>query len=532
MKDKKIIFSLIGIMMFLSLGLNGITASAIPENFPQQAIDNAKIFQPRFFQNGNLTAVMLPMVTTYTYPLDHETSDPTQAKLIFQRTDTTAGCSGNLLDRTHILTAAHCMSDEFGNLVIDNTATSKAYFYSQNGGQEFSYDIVEYNVHPSYDGKGEKGYDIAIITLGAEVDPIFEVKQIDRNGSDDINNFITTRSFGVGGYGSSGNNPSSYPFGIERQALTQIDALGDVMYEGLGMTPVVDYQPGFVLQTDFDNGGTNTDAFNYFFGIPQLGTGTDEDGSTCFGDSGGALYNQAGEITGVNSYIISLSLFNTLTTDVTPELDCSFGEFTGHTRVSSHTDWIDSIISPVSPPSENPITCGPGTILDSNNQCVPDNPVICGNNTTLNIETSTCELDAETTQILADVQTLLSTNNCSPMATTIPEVLVCIDDLIASQSSPTNLAIDTTQNQLQMSKGSVEYFTIYGSGLESGLSITFEGGPKAPSATVTTFSPGGLSMEIEVTSSISGPNKAYTYDLRVTMGTDSVVWTEALVVTP
>ena len=256
------------------------------------------------------------------------------------------------------------------------------------------------------------------------------------------------------------------------------------MYAALGMLPGTDYEPGFVLQTDFDNGGSNTDAFNFFFDFPyQLGTGTDEDGSTCFGDSGGAIYNQAGEVTGVNSYVISLTILNVLTSDVTPELDCSFGEFTGHTRVSSHTTWIDSIIAPiVDPPPTDPITCGTGTTLNtstneceadpqpsqcasgttlntstneceadpqpsqcasgttlntSTNECEADpQPSQCASGTTLNTSTNECELDVATIQILADVNTLLTTNNCSPMATTIGSVLICIDDLIGPPPSP------------------------------------------------------------------------------------------------
>lgn len=367
----------------------------------EKEIFNAKIFKKTILSQNGLSATFQPMLTSYWSPNNDVTDDITQAKLQIFRTDNTGvvGCSGTLIDRNHILSAGHCFADTNGNLVTDPIQNSLAYFYDGLG-NEFVYAITDIVLHPQYDGKGEKGFDLSIATLDTDVDPIIPTIQLDRNSNDDINNNIRVESFGVGGYGQTGYDSTLFPFGIERRAFTQIDALGDTMYQALGMISGIDYEPGYVLQTDFDNGGSNTDAFAYFFGITQRGTGNDTDGSTCYGDSGGAIFNQFGEATGVNSYVTSLSIFGS-TTDVTPELDCSFGEFTGHIRVSKHTAWIDSIISSIPDPDPNPdpLTCGTGTIEDTTlNQCVIDYNSIdvsafCGTGTMYDSVSNQCIVD-------------------------------------------------------------------------------------------------------------------------------------------
>lgn len=101
--------------------------------------------------------------------------------------------------------------------------------------------------------------------------------------------------------------------------------------------------PGSVLQYDFDNGNPENDAFDFFFAKPDTGLGTDEVMSAP-GDSGGPS-QKMGILTGVTSYGMTLSFNNGTTSDVTPDLDSSFGEFGADTRVSKYAAWIDSIVS-------------------------------------------------------------------------------------------------------------------------------------------------------------------------------------------
>jgi len=84
------------------------------------------------------------------------------------------------------------------------------------------------------------------------------------------------------------------------------------------------------------------DAFGVFFGNSDLGLGIEEV-SSAFGDSGGPTIVD-GKITGVTSYILSLTM-GSKTSDVTGKLDSSFGEFSGDTRVSKYTHFIDNAMN-------------------------------------------------------------------------------------------------------------------------------------------------------------------------------------------
>ena len=113
-----------------------------------------------------------------------------------------------------------------------------------------------------------------------------------------------------------------------------------------------------------------------------------------------------------------------------------------------------------------------GTIPSSGNnvaqeECIPQN-IICGNGTTLNIANNECELDTPTKQVLAEVNTLLTTNNCSPIADSILNVLVCIDKLIGD--SITEISIDDV-SQLEGNSGTTLFdFAVTRSGNTDGVS--------------------------------------------------------------
>ena len=346
--NKKTRISIIAASLFLVLTIPIIAETAfakpadIPKhvNLPPQAIDNAKIFDETIIQTDKIIAVFKPTVITTENPDDHQyTGSIGSGKLILERFDGTAGCTGVLIDRTHMLTAAHCVANSFGNNYLDGSKTSSASF---NGG--FQYAITDVVVHQKYNGNYIKGYDIAIVTLDQQVDSDIEVVHIDRNESDDIGE-INVLGFGLRGTGLTGS--VSGTFGIHTEGKNRVDDYADTMYQYLQMKPNKDYKRELILQSDFDSGLSDNDGFGKFFGNADLGTNIDtttgDESSICSGDSGGGIYNSNDEVTGINSYIARLTDKNNgSTSDINGTFDCSFGEFAGHTRVSQYVDWIDS----------------------------------------------------------------------------------------------------------------------------------------------------------------------------------------------
>lgn len=95
-----------------------------------------------------------------------------------------------------------------------------------------------------------------------------------------------------------------------------------------------------ILTMDVQN-----DAFDFFFGIANLGLGIDE-AMSAPGDSGGPSFSNS-VITGVTSYGITLEYNDGSASDINAILDSSFGEFSGDTRVSSYVSFVDSLVPQV-----------------------------------------------------------------------------------------------------------------------------------------------------------------------------------------
>jgi len=115
------------------------------------------------------------------------------------------------------------------------------------------------------------------------------------------------------------------------------------MYQALRLNQKQYFADG-ILQFDFDNLKSANDAFGFFFDIHDTGLGTPEVNSAP-GDSGGPTQTN-GVITGVTSYGLTLTYNTGKTSDVTPRVvDSSFGEFSGDTRVSQFTSFIDDAMN-------------------------------------------------------------------------------------------------------------------------------------------------------------------------------------------
>ncbi len=306
--------------------------------------------------NPDLVAQMRPLYTTAADPAGHVTSPggvfDGVTQLTLNRSDGTFLCSGTLLSNgRELLTAAHCLTDDNGNLITNSVTAS---FQLASGNQTLNASTI--TVHPNWNGDFGIGNDLALITLDAFA-PIDIPRHDIYRGSDEVGQVVTKVGYGRSGYGDDGDVLGA---GTKRSGLNLYDAFGDVFDAVSGIDPL----PGAQLAYDFDDGTSTHDAFGFFdatlgaSGLDDLGLGNDE-AMSAPGDSGGPTF--IGDlVAGITSYGLRLSLRtgppSARTSDVDNQLNSSFGEFAIDTRVSFFTNWIDNNMTAVPPP--------PPTLID------------------------------------------------------------------------------------------------------------------------------------------------------------------------
>jgi hypothetical protein len=184
-------------------------------------------------------------------------------------------CTGTLISPTVLLTAGHCAELEGPARVWFEENVTTALGYPTSGGYTGTA-----HVYPGWQGGlflPDTG-DAGVVVLDSAVAGISDFPSLAPVGFlDDLATARGTKSvlFQVVGYGLQSVKPTLSQLRVRLKAWVQLVNLGSALTDG------------FNIQT------TNS---------PGRGHGS---GGTCFGDSGGAIFSEEGEIVAVNSFVLN-----------------------------------------------------------------------------------------------------------------------------------------------------------------------------------------------------------------------------------